>query len=187
MLAAVKEVPFPGSTLLQFPVERQLAVYAMLNSLRVNVAIRIFLKELPDGPLPLESDLAPFPRCIKEERDDGVLADVLGDILLRIIRPHLFLIDVLFENVTEDVRDDFVVPLKGAFVEMPTVGIEEREESLECPVGDGDRRAVKLFDLVGHEDAAVEIGHPPGNWGFLRAFFLGLGKPSKKRGQRKAG
>jgi hypothetical protein len=100
-----------------------------------------------------------LPRGVEEERDNRILADVLGDIVLRVLRPHLFLVNVLFEDVTEDVGVDLVVPLEGALVEAPVVGVEEREELLERLMGNLDRCAVKLFDLVGHEDAAVEVGH----------------------------
>src|SRR5450756_2947390 len=47
-----------------------------------------------------KSDLALGAGGVEQKRDDGVLADVFGDVLLRVIRPHLFLVDVflIFEK-----------------------------------------------------------------------------------------
>lgn len=80
-----------------------------------------------------------FSRGIEEEGGDHrILADVLGDILLCIVRAHLFLVDVFLEDVSEDIGIDFIVFLERALVEMPLVGIKEFIELLKRPVGDRD-------------------------------------------------
>ena len=76
------------------------------------------------------------------------LADVLGDVLLGVVGPHLLLVDVLLEDVAQHVGVDLVVGPQRALVEVPVVAVEELEELLEGGVGDVDVLAVEFFDLV---------------------------------------
>jgi hypothetical protein len=94
---------------------------------------------------------------VEEEGYDGVFADVIGDVLFGVVRPHLFLVDVFLEDVTEDIGVDFVVGAVGAVVEMPAVSVEEGKQPVERGVGDVEV-GVLLFNLVREEDAAVEVG-----------------------------
>ena len=81
---------------------------AMANGL-IDVAVRITLQELPYGMVAFECDLALFARSFKQEGNNRVLADVLGNVFLRVVRAHLLLVDVLFEDVAEHIRIDLVV------------------------------------------------------------------------------
>ena len=60
-----------------------------------------------------ECDFAVFSRGIQEERNDCVFADVFGDVLFGVVGAHLFLVDVFFKNVAEDVGVNFVIVLQG--------------------------------------------------------------------------
>ena len=99
----------------------------------------------------------PLLGAVEEEGDDGVAADVAGDVLLGVVGAHLLLVDVFFEDVAEHVGVDLVVVSQGAVVEMPLVGVEEGEYPLKCFVGNGDVRVVVL-QIVDVEKAAVEVG-----------------------------
>ena len=72
--------------------------------------VRIFAKELPDGrAIGVDKrHLTLGMSSIEEKREDGIFANIFSNIFLRIIRPHLFLIDVFFENISKDVGIDFV-------------------------------------------------------------------------------
>src|SRR5579864_5143761 len=72
---------------------------------------------------------------INEERDDGGRYDILGDVPLCVISSHLFLVDVLFEDVAQDIRIDLVVVARWMIIQFPTVGIEEGENALKSLVG----------------------------------------------------
>ena len=111
--------------------------------------------------------------AIKEEGDDGVAADVAGDVLLGVVGAHLLLVDVFFENVAEHVGVDLVVLAQGAVVEVPLVGVEEVEDLLESVVGDVDAGIVAL-QLVHVEETAVEVGDFAEQYSQLR-FSVGLG------------
>ena len=106
----------------------------------VDVAVGVVAQEVPDGRAVgvLEGDLAFGAGGIEEERDHRVLADVLGDVLLRVVGPHLLLVDVLLEDVAEDVGVDLVVGAQRALVEVPLVVVEEVEDALERLVGNLD-------------------------------------------------
>ena len=89
---------------------------------------------------PLEGHLAVGAVALQQEREDRILADVLGD-LLWVVRPHLLLVDVLLEDVAEDVGVDLVVRAQRALVQVPRCTVEEVEHALEGGVRDLDRRA----------------------------------------------
>ena len=103
----------------------------------VDVAVGIFEEQIPDGRAfgIFKGHLALGAGGIEQEWQDGVLADVFGDVLLRVIRPHLFLVDVFLEDVAEHVGIDFVVGAERAFVQVPLVLVEvnRRRARTLCP------------------------------------------------------
>ncbi len=90
-------------------------------------------------------------------RDDGVLADVFGDVFLGVVRPHLLLVDVLFEDVAEHVGVDFFAAFQRAVVQVPVPGVEEGKKLFKGFVGHVDV-VVCGFKLMHVEQAAVQIG-----------------------------
>ena len=107
------------------------------------------------GANPKRSDRSDFQRRlalgaggIEQERQDGVLADVFGDVLLRVIRPHLLLVDVFLEDVAEDVGIDFVVGAKRAFIEMPLILVEVIEDAARRLCRESGSICRAFFDLV---------------------------------------
>ncbi len=95
-----------------------IARYAVADG-GIDVAVRVVTKQAPQGTIRLEGDGAFLPRGIEQVRDNRVLGDVLGDVFLGVVRPHLLLIDVFLEDVADYVRVDFVVGTTGALVEVP--------------------------------------------------------------------
>lgn len=87
----------------------------------VNVAVGIFAEQIPDGWASgvLKRHLTLGPGGVEQEGQDGTPGNVFGDVFRRVIRPHLLLVDVFFEDVTEDIGINFVVSAERAFVEMP--------------------------------------------------------------------
>jgi hypothetical protein len=75
----------------------------------VDVAIRILSLQSPDVAVVIEGDAHVFLDSIEQPREDGVLADVFGDVLFGVVSAHLLLVDVLLEDVAEDVRVDLSV------------------------------------------------------------------------------
>ncbi len=124
---------------------------------RVDVAVGVVAEQAPEKTAGLEGDGAFLLGGVEEVRDNGVLADVLGDVFLGVVGPHLLLVDIFLEDVADDVRVDLVVGAKGPFVEVPGVLIEEVEQLFEGLVGDVDI-GVAFFKLMDLEKAAVEIG-----------------------------
>ncbi len=124
----------------------------------VDVAVGVVAEQPPDLALRLEGDACTSCAAVEEERQDRVLADVLSDVLLRVVGPHLLLVDVLLEDVAEHIGVDLVVVAQRAVVEMPVVVVEEVEDALEGLVGDVDV-AVAALESVDLEEAAVEVGH----------------------------
>ena len=104
---------------------------------RIDVAVGVVLQQIPDRRAlgVLERDLALRRGGVEQERDHRVLADVLGDVLLRVVGPHLLLVDVLLEDVAEHIGVDLVVGAQRALVEMPLVLVEEVEDALEGSSG----------------------------------------------------
>ena len=74
----------------------------------VEVAVGIVLEQLPDS-VGAEGDCAALLGAVEEEGDDGVAADVAGDVLLGVIGAHLLLVDVFLKDVAEYVGVDLVV------------------------------------------------------------------------------
>ena len=124
--------------------------------------------------------------CARSNRKGsrGVATDVAGDVFFGVVRPHLFLVDVLLEDVAEHVGVDLVVVTQRAVVEMPLVGVEELEDVAERRVGDMDARVVPL-KVVHLEQAAVQVGHPPQQVGqFRRPVLCGLAQPFVEQAQQ---
>ena len=151
----------------------------------VEVAVGVILEQLPDT-VGTEGDGALLFGAVKEEGDDGVAADVAGDVLLGVVGAHLLLlVDVFFEDVTEYVGVDLVVVAQRAVVEMPLVGVEEGEDLFECFVGNGNVRVVVL-EIVDVEKAAVEVGDLTEFCHQFRVTFgLGHTQPLVKQPQQK--
>ena len=78
-----------------------------------------------------------------------------------VIRPHLFLVDVFLEDIAEDIWVDLVVFAQWALIKMPLVFVEVVEDTFEGFVGnrDGFTVALRLFEFMYVEQAAVEIGN----------------------------
>src|SRR5205823_1670839 len=84
------------------------------------------------------------------------------------------LVDVLFEDVTEHIRVNFVVFAAGCIVEMPRVAIKQIKQVLKRAVGNRNL-CVFLFNLMRQEQAAIEIFDCAEYLSSLRrALFLGL-------------
>ena len=75
-------------------------------------------------------------RRIEEVGDDRALADVLRDVFLGVVGPHLLLVDVLLKDVAEHVGIDLVVVAKRSRIEVPIPLVEEGKQPLEGRVGD---------------------------------------------------
>ena len=113
----------------------------------VDVAVGIVHQEIPDSRAPARLRTRP---CTWPERrrsrngQHGVLADVLGDVLLRVVRPHLLLVDVLLEDVAQHIGVDLVVGAQRALVQMPLVLVEVVKDALESLIWDLDGLAVAV-------------------------------------------
>ena len=116
------------------------------------------------------------------------LADVLGDVFLGVVGPHLLLVDVLLEDVAEHVGVDLVVGAQGALVEVPVVRVEEVEELLEGLVGDV-RWSGRAAPRSGGVRRCRRSGRAPCRaacWPAAERSSFCLAKPSKNSGQRKS-
>ena len=111
--------------------------------------------------LALECDPAGLPGHVEKRRNDRVLADVFGNVLFRVVRPHLLLVDVLLEDIAENIRVDLVAFARRPVIKVPVVLLEESEDPLKRLVGNFDVLAVQFFDLMLQEQAAVQVGHTP--------------------------
>jgi len=156
----------------------------------IDVAIWIFTKQIPEGRTVgiFKGHFALGAGGVEQERENGVLADVFSDVLLRVIRPHLFLVDVFLEDVTKDIGIDLVVGAERAFIKMPLVLIKIIENALKGFVGNMDVLAVAvgLFKFMHVEQAAVEIWMLPSSFSKSGARSLRrLPKPSWNRRSRK--
>src|SRR5947209_7877476 len=107
--------------------------------------------------LSLECDPARLSSHVEECRNNCVLAYVFGDVLLAVVRPHLLLVDVLFEDVAEHIRIDLTSRPGWTVVKVPIVLLEEIEDAVECLVGDVDTLTVDFFNLVSQKKPAVQI------------------------------
>src|SRR5581483_10700826 len=104
----------------------------------VDIAVWIVANQPPCGTFGPEGDGTLFLSSFEQEWDNRVARDVTGDVLLGLIRAHLFLIYLLLENVAEHVGIDFVVGAEWALVKMPLIGIKEVEQPFKSIVGDSD-------------------------------------------------
>jgi len=126
----------------------------------VDVAVGVIAQQPPKGAVNVECYRALLLGSVKDEWDDGILADVLGDVFLGVVRPHLLLVDVFLKDVAHHIWVDLVVGPQGALVKMPGVLVEEVEELLERLVRDIDLR-VTLFKVVDFKETAVKEGDLP--------------------------
>jgi len=121
----------------------------------IDVAVGVVPQQIPHRRAirVLERDLALCSGRIEQEGNHCVFADVFSYVLLRVVGPHLLLVDILLENVAEHIGIDFLVVSKWAFVEMPLVLIEIVEHALESCIGDRDALAVtvRLLKLMNIE------------------------------------
>ena len=132
----------------------------------------------------VDGSVVAFPRSGKwrptdlfeDDLVDGPLAEIFGDLGRRIVCAEGLLVDVLLKDVPEHVGIDLIVVLAGHVIEVPRVSLEKGEDIFEGLIRDGDIGVVDL-DLVGQEEAAIEILDLPENLaGFRAALVLGLGK-----------
>ena len=126
----------------------------------VKIAVGVVRQQPPHAAAGLERDGAVLLRPVEQERDDGVAADVAGDVLLGVVGPHLLLVDVLLEDVAEHVGVDLLVVAQRPVVEVPVKLVEECEYLLERLVGDADVGIVAL-QVMDVEQAAVQVGDTP--------------------------
>src|SRR5947209_13007510 len=108
---------------------------------------------------PFKGNPAFLPRRVKEERNNGIPADVACNILLGIVCAHLFLVNVFLENISEDIGIDLLIVAQRAVIVMPVEFIEKGKELLKGSIGDGYFAFVSLLYLVFLEKPAVQIRH----------------------------
>ena len=95
----------------------------------------------------------------EQARNDGVLADVFGDVFFGVVRPHLFLVDEFFEDVAEHVGVDFLAARQRSVVKVPIPLAEKGKEFFKCRISDIQRLAVFLLQFVLREQSAVQVRH----------------------------
>ena len=66
-----------------------------------------------------------------------LFAKVFCDLGSGVVRAEGLLVDVFLEDVAQNFRVDFVVPAAGRVVEVPCVTVEEVEQILKGPIGNG--------------------------------------------------
>ena len=99
-------------------------------------------------------------------RQDRVLADVFGDVLLGVVRAHLLLVDVLLEDVAEHVGIDLVVGAQRALVEVPLVAGRRSRRCARRPRRESGfpRRSVGF-------SSSCTSNRPPLRYGMLPSSF----------------
>lgn len=82
-----------------------------MEDCRVDVALGISLEQVPNGRAfgIIKSNFALGAGSVEKKRDDRVLADIVGNVLLGIVRAHLLLVDVFFKDEAKNTGVDFVV------------------------------------------------------------------------------
>ena len=126
----------------------------------VNIPARVSLKQVPDGGIAFKSDFASLARRVEKERNNRVLADILGDVFWGIVCAHFLpFIHIFLENIAEDIGIDFVIVAQRPFIEVPLILLKEREEPVKRLIGDVNGFAVLLLDVMALKNAAVEIRH----------------------------
>src|SRR5437660_3328689 len=101
----------------------------MLNCI-VNVSIWLFAQQLPNTVERIESIGTKFLRAVKEKRDDCVLGNVIRYVLFGIVRTHLFLVDVLFKNISKYIRVNLAFIAQRTIIQPPIPRIEEGKHTL---------------------------------------------------------
>ncbi len=135
----------------------------------------------------LEGNPARLLRHIEQRRNNSALTDVFRDVFFRVIRPHLFLIDVLFEDIPKDIGIDLASGARRAVIKVPIILFKETKDALESFVWNFDVLAVEILNLVLQKKAALRYGTRP-NRRFVSEVRCSsrLAKPSKNNGQRKS-
>ena len=118
---------------------RQVVLHTVFDGI-VDVTVRFVAEELPYGGgirgcRGFKCDFAVLSSRIQKEGNDGIFANVFGDVLFGVVGAHLFLVDVFFKYVAEDIGVDFVIVAQRTVVEVPSVALEEREEPFKGGVG----------------------------------------------------
>src|SRR4051812_38112026 len=101
----------------------------------VNVTIRLFAQQFPNTVARIESIGTEFLRAVEEERDNCVLGNVLCYVLFGIVRPQLFLVDVLFKNISKYIRVNLALITQRTIIQPPIPRIEEGKHALKGSVG----------------------------------------------------
>ena len=123
---------------------------------------------MPNARLSLESNPTRFAGGVKERRNYCVFADILRDVLFGVVRAHLFLVDVFFKDVAEDIGVNLGVVSQGLLIKVPLVRFKEVEKLLKCSVSNLNRTplppltggdSVELFNLMPLKDATVQVRH----------------------------
>jgi hypothetical protein len=142
----------------------------------IDVAVGIVAEQPPHGAIGLEGYGALLPGGVEQIWQDCILGNVLGDVFLGVVRTHLFLVDVLLEDVADHIGVDLVVGAEGPLIKMPAIVIKEVEELFECLVRNVDV-GILFLKLVNLEEAAIQIRHLTQQFLHRRiefAFFLML-------------
>ena len=103
---------------------------------------------MPDRPIAFKGSTVFFFDCIEEKRDDGAFCNLLANVSLCIKGSHLFLIDMLFEDVDKYIRSDNVLAGLCLIIQLPVVSIEEGEYALKCFVSYLDGSVVALNPVL---------------------------------------
>src|SRR5262249_2371332 len=126
----------------------------------IYVLVRIIPQQPPERRVLLKGNSTFLLAGVEQVGNHSIFGNVLGDIFLGVVSPHLLLVDILLENVTQHVVIDFSVVAQGARVEMPVVLIKEGKEPLKRLIGNVDAN-VLLLQRVQLEQATVEVRHLP--------------------------
>ena len=112
------------------------------------------------GPLGFSKAILHFARRpVEEKRENRVLTDVVGDILLGVVGAHLLLVNVFLEDKAKDSRIDFFVRAQRALIEVPLPIVKVIEDRLKGFIRNLDGLAVAFgfFQFVYVKQAAVKI------------------------------
>ena len=121
----------------------------------IDITVGVGFEAGPYRVLALKRHAATLPGLFQQIRDDCVLANVLCDIFLGVVRAHLTLVDVLLKDITENIRIDLVAGCKRAVIKVPIVAIKERKETDESFVGYFNFLAMLVFNFMLIEEAAI--------------------------------
>ena len=106
---------------------------------RVYVSVGVVPKQAATRPHPVRRPPGtPSWTASNRNGNDRVAGYVAGDVLPSVVGPHLLLVDVLLEDISEHVWVDLIVLTVGPLVKVPAIFVEEVEDSLERFVWDGD-------------------------------------------------